>query len=369
MKKLGIITYHRVRNFGSVLQAFGLYKYLENQGYNTEIIQYEPEGHRTRKEFFGVPNTSLIKKVIYLLASFPMRTKLHFIYKKFRKKHLKMSDHIYFSKHDFIEKKCKYDVYITGSDQVWNSRYNALNDTIGYAYYFDFTEDEEKRIGYSVSFGEESLDMSANPKISQLVNRYSHIGVREKSGLAKLESLGFNHAVHTIDPTLLLTKNDWAELFEDTKIKEPYLLIYDPQRADSEKFKEYALYIAKRYGLKIVKISKEYIKPAWVDIVIYPSVNQWLTLVNNADYVLTNSFHGIAFCVNFQKEFCCIRANSANNRVTEFLDFMNLNDRFVTTIEECENNLSKKIDYSDVSERISKLRNESCEYLKTAIGD
>lgn len=369
MKKIGIITYHRVRNFGSVLQAFALYKYLEKQGYDAEIIQYEPEGHRTRKEFFGVPQTSLIRKIVYLMASFPMRTKLHFIYKRFRKKHLKMSDDIYFSKHDFIKKNCKYDIYVTGSDQVWNSRYNALNDNIGYAYYFDFTKDEEKRIGYSVSFGEESLDSSKNPMISKLVTRYSNIGVREKSGLAKLKSLGFENAVHTIDPTLLLTKNDWSELFEETKIKKPYLLVYDPQRADSEKFKKYALYIAKKYNLKIIKISKEYIKPSWVDVALYPSVNQWLTLINNAEYVLTNSFHGIAFCVNFQKEFCSISANSANNRVTEFLDFLGLNDRFISTEEECEKVASQKINYCDVSERILRLRSESCEYLKKSIGE
>jgi len=293
--KIGIITYHRVRNYGSVLQSYALMKYLEKMGHDVYIINYIPKPHSTYMEFLGSPEGSLLRKTVYILGSFPLRLKVYKVYKNFRKRYLKLSKKEYTRATDFAKYPLDMDVYITGSDQVWNSRYNFQKVTNEYPYYLDFTPDKAKRISYASSFGEESLDLTFDAYISSLIGRYSYLSVREKSGLKKLSSLGRNDGLHVLDPTLLLEQKDWMPIFGQVNIKEKYLLIYEPQREKANKFKEYAVKIAKEKNLKIVKINKEYRKEPWIDTALYPSVNDFLSLFFNADFVLTNSFHGIAF--------------------------------------------------------------------------
>ncbi len=365
--KVGIITYHRVRNYGSVLQSYALMKYLQNQGHDVYIINYIPDAHSTKTEFLGAPDGIMLKKMAYVIMSFPLRLRVYRIYKNFRNSYLRLTDAQYKNMQDFQDNPLDMDIYVTGSDQVWNSRYNYCGKENGYHYYLDFTADEEKRVAYAASFGEESLQNDNDPIIGALINRYASLSVRERSGIKKLQNLGRNDAVQVLDPTFLLGKDDWAELFGRSPIKDKYLLIYEPQRRKADKFEHWAEKIASSKGLQIVKIHKEYTKPSWVDKALYPSVNDFLSLFAHAEFVLTNSFHGIAFSLNFNKQFACIPANSANNRIDEILEMVGLKWRMLTSEEQLVTILELDIDYSNVNEEISRQRVLSRQFLDNAI--
>jgi hypothetical protein len=103
----------------------------------------------------------------------------------------------------------------------------------------------------------------------------------------------------------LLSPTEWLSIIGNARLKEPYLLIYEPQRRDAGKCEKCALGIAEKKKLKIVKISKNHVEPRWIDRAVYPLVNNFLALFANADFVVTNSFHGIAFCLTFEKQFAC----------------------------------------------------------------
>jgi len=320
-------------------------------------------------EFLGAPEGSNIKKIIYVIGAFPLRLKVHRVYEEFRESHLRLTETEYTSKEDFAEQPLALDLYITGSDQVWCSRCNFYNesDYYGYPYYLDFTSDNEKRISYASSFGEDSLDLRYDAQLSKLIKRYDYLSVREFSGLEKLRSLGRTDGVHVLDPTFLLRRDEWISLCGDIDIGSKYLLIYEPQRKDPYKFRDYAFKIAKQKGLKIVKISKEYWKQPWMDRAIYPSVNNFLKLFADAEFVLTNSFHGIAFCLNFGKQFACIPANTANNRILEILQMINLENRIIDSEDTLDDILSNGIDFGKVNKIIDQKRSASVNYLENAI--
>ena len=364
---IGIITYHRVRNYGSVLQAYALQKYLQNCGHDVQIISYFPDFHSTKREFLGTPEGSIVKKAIYVIFSFPIRLKVYNVYKRFRNSYLQLTDTQYRTVSDFHTYPLNMDAYITGSDQVWNSRYNFCGPENGYPYYLDFTKDEEKRISYAASFGEESLQPENNPVVCELIRRYDSLSVREQSGIRKIESMGRNDAVHVLDPTFLLNKDDWSKLTGAAPVRGRYLLIYEPQRQNAEKFEYWARKIASSKGLKIVKIHKEYLKPRWVDNALYPSVNDFLSLFAHADFILTNSFHGIAFALNFNKQFACISANSANNRIDEALTAFDLRWRMLGSDQQLLKVLESDIDYSIVNNKIAERIAESKQFLDLAL--
>lgn len=367
--KIGIITYHHNRNYGSILQTYALMKYLQNQGHDVCIINYVPKGHDTRMEFLGAPEGSIIKKIIYVVGAFPLRLRVHKVYKKFRESYLRLTETEYTSKEDFVKQPLALDLYITGSDQVWCSRCNFHNESeyYGYPYYLDFTSDNEKRISYASSFGEDSLDLRYDAQLSKLIKRYDYLSVREPSGLDKLRSLGRTDGVHVLDPTLLLGRNEWMPLCGSIDIGPKYLLVYEPQRKDPRKFRDYALRIAEHKNLRIVKISKEYWKQPWMDRAIYPSVNDFLRLFADAEFVLTNSFHGIAFCLNFGKQFACIPANTANNRILEMLQMIDLEHRMIDSEDTLGDILSNDIDFKKVDQFIDQKRLASVNYLENAI--
>lgn len=124
MKRIGIITYHRVRDYGSVLQAYALLRYLKNQGHDVSIINYIPRAHSTKMEFLGTPEGPVLKRMIYVIGSFPIRLKVHSVYKDFRSNYLKLTEHEYRDKADLTTYPLDLDVYVTGGDQVWNSQYD-----------------------------------------------------------------------------------------------------------------------------------------------------------------------------------------------------------------------------------------------------
>jgi polysaccharide pyruvyl transferase WcaK-like protein len=292
----------------------------------------------------------------------PFRLKQNHLFGKFIQRNIKLTKVRYDSFQSLEENAPKADLYLTGSDQVWNSNHNQGVDR---AYFLDFVPESLRKVSYAASFGKMQLDDTEIDETKQLVGKYRYISVREKTGVEILSELGRRDAIHVVDPTLLLNREDWTMFMKPNKIKEKYLLIY--MLEDNKRLIEISKYIARNKGLKIVKVGFDIYRPKYVDILVsHKSPNEFLTLFANADFVVTNSFHGTTFSVNFNRQFISVATKKYNTRLSSFLDSVGLASRLVTDNYNYKGELNF-INYQKVNILLEKERNKSKMFLEKAL--
>lgn len=359
-KKAAFITIHVGANFGSVLQSIATARIIESLGKEPLLINYIPERvtyRRTLRKLFGgfIP---FIKNLAFL----PNTIRNKHIYGSFLKKHCPMSPAFY-DNDDFVKKCPVADYYITGSDQVWNSKHNeGFNDR----YYFAQTPDNAVRISFASSIGETELSEEHTARIKSLLSRYKAISVREESAKQLIEGMGLE-ATHLLDPTFMLNKEEWKPYMSKRIVKEDYLLIYTPYNTlDKKAIFDAAREIAKKKGLKVVTFSWDWRKDKMADKTItYASPGDFLSLMYHADYVVTNSFHGTAFSINLNKQFSVFMPSAFSTRITSIIELCNLQDRMVFNRFELEK-AKTSIDYSRVNKILDIERAKSIDFLKKA---
>ena len=361
--KIAIVTLHRVYNYGSVLQAYATQKVFEKRGHSTQVIDYiTPQ--RTKWKLFwgkGADNQSGIVYRIAKIGSFILKEKTfgHFVRTKLNltKKYIAAED---------LEKvPPKADVYVTGSDQTWNSQYN---EGIDRGFFLDFLPENARRIAFVASFGKTKLDTNELSETKRLLSRYEKISVREDSAVQIVSDLGLEAPMQLIDPTLMLGKSEWGEIASPKLVKEPYLILMLLYNEDNHAT-EYARKIADEKGLKLVKISWEMKKPLMVDqLFTHRAPADFLSLFYHADFVVTNSFHGLAFSINLEKQFIVVPRNEFNSRIESLLRLVGLSNKLVNDDEKAMTECEIPIDYSVVGERIKKERKRVDRFLDSIRG-
>lgn len=360
MKKAAFITIHVGANFGSVLQSIATAKIIESLGKDPLLINYIPE-RVTYRRFFKKMFSGLvpfIKNLVFL----PNSIRNKHIYGSYLKRYCPMSAPIY-DRDDFARKCPVADFYITGSDQVWNSKHNeGFNDR----YYFAQTPDNAIRISFASSIGETELSEEHMTRIKSLLSRYKAISVREESARQLIQSMGLK-AIHLLDPTFLLNKDEWQSYMSSRKVKEEYLLIYTPYNTVGKNdIYDAARKIAKKMNLKIVTFSWDWRKERMADRTItYATPGDFLSLMHHATYVVTNSFHGTAFSINLNKQFCVFLPSAFSTRITSIIKLCGLEHRMIVDKFELDK-LQKIIDYSKVNDILNKERAKSIDFLKNA---
>jgi polysaccharide pyruvyl transferase WcaK-like protein len=361
--EIRIITIHFGTNHGSALQSYALTHILNKKGYNAKIIDYIPERYnawKSVKERKANDHPIIVVFVYYLLTSYK-RIRIRKIFEKFLEKNVPLTRR-YRLPDELKSDPPDADVYITGSDQVWNYDYNSKND---YTYFLDFVPIGKKKISYAASFGKDTLTKEEISEYSPMLNQFNAISVRESSGLDILKTIKCN-GINTLDPTLLIDKNEWVEKVGATNNEGRYLLIYVMDGL-YEKLLDYGYEIAKSLGLKIYVISFSKIKDKRIDKnFIHCNPFDYVRMMNEADYIVTNSFHGTAFSINLNKQFISVAKSKYNTRITCLLELFGLNDRFVVDDFNL-NNALLSIDYNVLSPRLTELRRESLDFLMTAI--
>lgn len=366
--KILITTMHRGLNYGSALQVYALSEVLKKLNHTPIILDYIPKRIKTSVVFNSHLATlacihsniyqkyNALRGVLILIIS-------NYQYGRFFKKHLHLTQKIYTT--EGIEDKIPpVDVYMTGSDQVWNSTHNQGIDKF---FFLDFLPENAKRIAYAASFGKSELDPWEIEETQTLLKRYQTISVREKSGLNILQSLGISNGQHVLDPTLLLDKEEWEKKCLPLNIKEKYVLIYSVE-SNKNKLIEYAKSIAKALNLKIYMVEWGVKKHPGVDKMIC-NISP-LTLMSyfiQADYIVASSFHGTAFSINLNKPFISVAPERFNTRVDSLLAATKLEDRL---IKDNGFNLTKAlepINYIQVNNRMQEQRKHSYSFLTTAI--
>lgn len=358
-KKIVIITIHIGENFGSILQAIATYEVIKAVGCNPLLINYIPK--RVSKSYYWKSAFKNPIRLIWRIFRAPVFYYNHRIYDGFLAKHCYLSSPIY-DRDDFVKKCPQADIYMTGSDQVWNSSHNqGLNKR----YYYDGID--AKKISFASSFGVEKLPAQEYSEVKRLLSTYSSISVRESSAKKIVESMGYR-AEHLLDPTFMLNRYEWGKYMSERIIKEPYILVYIPYNiVDKQSIYESVRFIAKIKDLKVVTFSWDYRNDKYADETIkFANPGDFLSLMNYADYVITNSFHGTAFSINLNKQFWVYMPSGFSTRILSILEKCDLDDRVLNnTITEKQ--IDETIDYDPVNVVLESERQKAVEFLKKAI--
>ncbi|MRI86501.1 hypothetical protein GIY09_11660 [Aerococcaceae bacterium WS4759] len=369
MKSVGIITYHCADNFGGVLQVYALMKTIEQLGLRAEIIDFQPKEitYQYSPKFdieYSLETQGLVITLKGMLKRLQNKSTLQEKSKnfsEFREKHLRLSMDTYLTEISLKENPPKYDFYITGSDQVWNP---DLFEKIGNSYFLDFASPESTKISYAASIAKKVENEYADVFRDNL-ERFNYVSVREESAKLYLEDKTDKEVKVTIDPTLLLSKNDWVQISTYNKNDEKFILVYDLVK--DPVIVSVANKIAKDNGYKIISysIAKEY--ENWKGSFSTNNPTDFLGLVEKSEVIVTSSFHGTAFSIIYNKPFYTVPHPTRGSRMVDFLNKLQLSDRMVTDVSQLDE-MKLEIDYTKVNKKLIELRNDSLEFLKIALG-
>ena len=371
MKKIGIITYHNHNNYGTMLQAYALQTVIDDLGYEAENINFIPDTSLSKKELFFLRIKRLSvyvlerKKYITLhnnQKNFDVRNKE---FAEFYQSNIKTGKVYYKNSDELMNNPPVYDGYVVGSDQTWNPY--ASNGPL--AFLLPFVSESKKKGSYAPSVAVATLTDEQKERFIKYLSDFSCLSCREEEGSELLEKVLNREVTTVLDPTFLLSKDKWTEVFRDSDSNnnEKYILTYF--LGEKKEHRYFLKELSKKTGLKIVSIPASYLEmrdkevdKEWVG----PS--GFLQLIKNAEIVCTDSFHGTALSIVFNKNFYsfCKTADSTqtseNSRLYNVLNQFELSDRMIGLQTEVPDNL-ESIDYEKVNKILEKRKEESMDYL------
>ncbi len=360
--KVAVTTLHRVHNYGSVLQAYATQRIFEKLGHEAVIVDYVT-AQRTKRVLYRQPPAGAgrgIKGKLLHGAKIVSLMLRDISFGRFRKKHLNLTKR-YITAEDLQRDPPAADLYVTGSDQTWNSVYN---EGIDRGFFLDVVPEDCRRIAFVASFGMESLPPAEAEQTKRYLSRYSGLSVREDSAQRILSELGRPDSVQLIDPTLQIPKEEWMAMAARRLVQQPYLLLFLLYNED-ENATGYARRIADAKGLKLVKLSWEIKRPGQVDVLkTHRSPEDFLSLFRHAEFVVTNSFHGLAFSINLEKQFVVVPRREFNSRIESLLQLTGLKRRMVSSCEELAV-ADEIIDYVPVGRILEEERRRAEVFLRT----
>ena len=355
--KIGIITFHRVLNYGAVLQTYALQRCIKKLGYECVVIDYH------KLEFEEEYRNLKIKKLglrdIYHTLKCWMVKKKDKAFLDFIAQNLQLSVAC------VTERELKLavedcDILLTGSDQVFN--YITTHDD--WHYYLDFV-DGKKKCSYAASFGFTDFLDDYDNIVKEKLNDYEMISVREIEAQQYLSKLLNRDIYLHCDPSFLLTKDEW-KIFEKQKLKKDYILVYSV--AKSKALINCAEKLAKENGLDIIYIKYTYEHCGKAKVLTDVSPEDFISLISQARYVVTNLFHGVAFSMILEKDFyVCIQENvKTNSRLTYLLNRYGLKNRIVNSLTDLD---YTSIDYTNIRNEIQIERRKAEKYLAKLGGE
>lgn len=363
--KIALITIHKVSNYGALLQAYATKVVLSKYGevstidYNNGLLNKELKLIRFEASVHG------IKKTIHDVLRLPFY-KLITRFKRFIRHNMNLTQEL--NAEDLNNSKLdNFDVYVCGSDQIWNPYIISFNEQIDPIFFLSFAPDNAVKFSYASSIGHYNFNNKEKSYVKELLTGFKSISVREKDGVEKIQNIFPDRKIkHVVDPTLLLSKNEWLKEFKLTKHtpKEKYLLVYSVPR--TELIKKAVQYFAKKLNLKIVSIDKMLIPLMKVDKHVRDAgPKEYIELFANASFIITDSFHGTCFSVNFNKPFVSISLGKRTNRIASLLSLLDLKNRIMYN-EDNFKSVITDIDYNIVEQKLQLLREYSLNYIKDA---
>lgn len=380
MNKVGVVSVS-IHNYGSLLQTYAMQKVLDNYGLENDIILFKSD---PLKQAYRVFNKSFISMKVKLYRR-KIITKLFYpeIYKgakerdqafeKFKQNYCRFTPKTT-SRRVLNCMGKSYRAFILGSDQVWNPANLEMD-----FYTLNFVPSEKAKIAYAPSFGVSTIPKKQIPKTQAYLNRIQHISVREITGAKIVKEMIGRDVPVVCDPTALLTRAQWDEIKSKKKYTDfEYIFCYflgsNPMhRRFAERVKEVTGYqtIALQH---IDEFVPEDLK--FGDIAPYNvGPEDFVNLIANAEYILTDSFHGTMFSLYYHKKFFTFpryaesKKDSTNSRVESILSMMGIPDRYITGDGNVSKHLTSLIDWKNVQEKLDMFREESISYFENALKD
>lgn len=363
--KIKTITCHDVYNAGASLQAYALAVYLNQLGHEAKIIDYKPDYLSNHYILWGGVNPRYNKPFLreaYCLSKLPGRLKRRFSKRKrafdeFTRDYLPRTQMSYHSNDELSANPPEADVYIAGSDQIWNTIFRNGKDA---AFYLDFAPKGSKRASYAASFSTESIDKDWQEQVKTWLSKFNHISVRESSGVKLIEDLGLTGAIQVLDPVFLLDKSQWEALESKVENAEPYVLLYDFDCNPA--MTAFARKIADENGWKLYS----YLKHRGCDRCFdQTGPREFLWLIHHAKLVVSNSFHATAFSILYEKPFYVFDRNEKlNSRMRDLLTLLDLENRMIKPETMCTQ-------FPDIytGEALTKEREKAKKYLDRIISE
>lgn len=367
MRKVGIVTYWTPDNYGAVLQAYALQTVVSRLGFDCEIVNYVCKARR-KKPRFQIP-----RNPVNMLRNIKVALEKHYRvpqkrdgFRRFRERFLKLTPH--YDVASEIDTSC-FSALIAGSDQIWNPNINEWDS----AYWLAFASGGKlRKIAYAPSFGRAALTDAQKREYAEYLKDFQSVSCRETDGVALIRSeLGRPDAVQTIDPTLLLDVGDYEKCREEYAGRpERYVLCFHVGvvNAGNPLF-AIARDVSRRLGLPVITVSNEvYSRSFFPPRFISPSPGEALDLIKNAAFVVTNSFHGMVFSIQYGREVLVYTGSQRENRVATLLEMCGIGERLLVEYRSGDFlPINDAIDYGRVKDVLCKSRVDSMSFLKTAL--
>lgn len=356
-----VITRHGPSNYGSLLQSIATLEILKRLGVSAEIIDYQRKDERGLKATLAQVRLkkayadNVLKKALYVLVRFPMESVARARFDKMRARYLRMTGRV--SDMEGLA-QLTADIFITGSDQVWGPLYNGKYDP---AYFLSFAR-EGRKLAYASSFGKtEFCDETVN-EYKHWLQQYDGIAVREDSAVRLLEEWGIQCRGQVLDPTLMLDGGQWSGMVRKG-IRGNYILVY--QIHNDSNLNRYALELSRRTGLPLVRVSPHLHQARRGGKFVWcPDIPEFLAYIKSCQCLVTDSFHGTCFAINFNRPFLEVLPNtSTGSRNQSILKLTGLENRIVKDFHDFSL-FSENIDYVKVNAILAKERTASLGILK-----
>ena len=357
-KKCIIVTFHCVPNYGAVLQAYAMQQYMKRENERVELLDYRPNS--IMKEYKYINFHSIFSALLSLwsLPSYYLKLKA---FKCFGKRYLTLSREK--GKTGFSFEGIQADVVLLGSDQIWNSQITGGIDPVYYGQLpWRYTP---RIISYAASVGKKDLDDVEASEISSLLNKLDYLSVREYDARDALLKVCDRPIEVVLDPTLLAGVECFKPLVTKQKIMKEYLLIYSLN--GYKETTEMAKAIADRLHLSVIEISgrRRGLKMASHKTLYSSGPEEFVSLIANANFVVTDSFHGTVFSLLFHKEFVTVPHKTRGSRITNLLEVCGLQNRVQS--EFVVETLQQQVNWEEVDAKLAQARENSEKYLHNAL--
>lgn len=358
--KIGIITFHCSYNYGSALQAYALQTYLKKIGCDAKIIDYVDlvnfEDYQLfRRSLYKKKIKSLFGDIYYLLPNYKRKKS----FEGFADKYFTLTEKRYTDISSMNELNSEFDTFICGSDQIWNTN---CTKGVNPAFFLAFADSSKRKIAYAPSIAEESIDFHKNDEFVGYLKDFDYISVRENSFAPMLSDITGKPVTLAVDPTLLLDKADYEKILTGTSIKGKYIFAYILE--ENSVLNSFTNTLSQKYNMPVVYIDKKTQHCFKNGINAYGiAPNEWLSLLKNAQFVVTNSFHATVFSVIFSKQFIVFPTEKSGSRMSDFLINLGLDNRLYNESIDIE----QKIDFSNSKKICDELSRSSKEFLKNSL--
>ena len=369
MAKISIITVLNTINYGSVLQTLATQTFMEQLGLEAEFVDFARKDQTVGAIIWNKLKTgrssltSWLKKPINDCLDIAGVLKSQSVFRQFIKQNIHISNTKYCGYDDLTMNPPSADIYCTGSDQMWNTFWNQ---GIEKSFFLEYAPIGKKRISFSTSIGNTAFSELEEEQAVPLIQKFDFVTVREKSAETLLRHYGVD-AVAIPDPTLLFDRDFWMRLASDEIRRPPYLLVYQlhPTHKDAD-FDAAVKQIAREKGLEIVRVVYSRANRKFGKKEYLPSVERFLSLLRNADYIVTDSFHGTAFSINFEKQFAVLYPTQFSTRMQSLLELTGLTDRRYEDTSSLERYL-EPINYEKPREILNAERQRTREMFRSMV--